>query len=327
MRKSSLIVFFLAIFVFLSLGFSFAEEGVSQPASKTTPEQNPLKEQLNPKQPNSKLTEAAKEPAFEVPDWVERTNVAIEAGTGMKPKYFMETIQPLFGTQEKETVLFNQTRISSQEQRTTYNLGFGARRILRDWLLLGVNTFYDYQDLHQHHRAGVGFEAINDKGLEARLNTYMRVSSQRLVSEDAGGQNFEKVANGFDWEVGTPLPYMPYLKIYGGGNWYSFERFHNKYGWNMRLEYTPIKYSRLDFIMVDDNKRNDISYRFEGAITLAFTSFHPRDIINDLFAAKEAFPKVNLEDKVLDRVVRDFDITTINYTKTWGGLTVEGGKT
>lgn len=154
----------------------------------------------------------------------------------------------------------------------------------------------------------------------------MRASQQRLVSEDAGGQNFEKVANGFDWEVGAPLPYMPYLKVYGGGNWYSFEKFHNKYGWNMRMEYIPVKYSRLAFIMVDDNKRNDISYLFEGAMTLAFTSFCLRDILKDLSSAKEAFPKVNLKDKTLDRVVRDFDITTINYTKTRGGLTVEGGR-
>lgn len=265
-------------------------------------------------------------PSYEIPEWLRRTNVAIKAGTDMKPKYFMETIQPLFGTQEKETVLFNQTRISAKNNRTIYNLGFGARRIFKESYLLGINTFYDYQNLHQHHRAGVGFEATTDRGLEGRINTYFGVSTKRLVQEDAGGQHFEKVANGFDWEFGGPLPYLSFLKLYGGGNWYSFERFRNKYGWQMRMEYNPIKYSRLTFIMLDDNKRGDISYRFEGAMTLAFTSFHPKDILKDIKASKEIFPKIDLRDKVLDRVVRDFDITVITSTKTSSGLVVEGGK-
>lgn len=279
-------------------------------------------------QATKKITpEKETEDSFEVPEWVRRTNFAIEAGTDIKPKYFMETIQPLFGTQEKETVLFNQTRISSRSGRTIYNSGFGLRRIFKESYLLGVNTFYDYQDLHQHHRAGLGLEAITDRGLEGRLNTYFGVSTKRLVREDAGGQHFEKVANGLDWEIGGPLPYLSFLKLYGGGYWYSFERFHNKYGWQMRMEYNPLKYSRLAFIMLNDNKRNSIAYRFEGAMTLAFTSFCPKDILKDIKASKEMFPKINLRDKVLDRVVRDFDITVITSTKDRGGFTVEGGKT
>lgn len=279
--------------------------------------------------PNSSLTTqdpAAAESALDVPDWIKRTNVAIEAGTDIKPAYFVETVQPLLGTQDKETVLFTQGRVSARDYRTTYNLGFGARRIFSDSLLLGVNTFYDYQDLHQHHRAGVGFEAITDRGLESRLNTYFKVSNMRLVEENAGGENFEEVANGLDWEIGGPLPYFNFLKVYGGGSWYSFERFANKYGWKMRAEYNPVKYSRVTFEMFDDNKTNNVDYRVEGAVTLAFTSFRPKDIIHDLKASREAFPKINLRDKVLDRVVRDFDITVIASTKTRAGLTVEGGK-
>ena len=95
----------------------------------------------------------------------------------------------------------------------------------------------------------------------------------------------------------------------------------------MRMEYNPIKYSRLTFIMLDDNKRNDISYRFEGALTLAFTSFALGDILKDIKTAREAFPKIDVRDKVLDRVVRDFDITVISSTKSKStGLTVEGGR-
>lgn len=262
-----------------------------------------------------------------VPDWIKRISIAAEVGTDTKPKYFLETIQPLFATQDKGNVLFTQARISGQDNRTIYNLGFGARRIFKDAYLLGANIFYDYQDLHQHHRAGVGLEAISDRGLEGRLNTYLKVSDIRQVEENAGGQNFEKVANGLDWEIGGPIPYLNILKFYGGGYWYSFERFRNKYGWKMRAEYNPVKYSRVVFEIRDDNKRDSTAYRLECAITLAFSSFHPRDILNDLKASKEAFPKINLKNKTLDRVVRDFDITVIETTKQRGGLVVEAGRT
>lgn len=265
---------------------------------------------------------------FEIPEWVKRTNFAIEAGSDLKPKYFLETIQPLLDTQYKDTVLFNQSRIAERDYRPIFNTGFGIRKIFKQAYLLGINTFYDYQDLHKHSRGGVGFEAITDRGLEARLNTYIRISNERVVKDDGVNEYLEKVANGFDWELGSPLPYMPYLKLYGGGYWYNFEHFRNKYGWKMRMEYTPIKYSRMTFELFDDTKRNKAGYRFEGAITLAFTSFSPRDIISDIKGSKIAYPKLDLQEKVLDRVVRDFDITVITSTKSKAtGITVEGGKT
>ena len=124
------------------------------------------------------------------------------------------------------------------------------------------------------------------------------------------------------------MPYLSRFKIYGGGNWYNFEHFNNKYGWQMRLEYEPIKYSRIDFILHHDNKTRSVDYRFEGAMTLAFSSFALRDIINDIKGSQTAYPKINLRDKVLDRVVRDFDITVIEPIKSKAtGLTVEGGRT
>ncbi len=270
-----------------------------------------------------------KEPAndfSEIPDWLKRTNFAITVATDEKPKYFLETIQPLLGSLDEESVFFNQSRISEKDSRPTYNLGFGLRKIFKEKYLLGINSFYDYQDLHKHSRTGVGFEAITDKGLESRINTYIGISRRHLVEEAVGIQNYEKVANGFDWEFGLPLPYMPYLKVYGGGYWYNFEHFKNKYGWKARMEFIPIKYSRINFEMFDDTKRSRIGYALEGAITLAFTSFSPKDILKDIKGEKIAFPKLNLKDKLLDRVVRDFDITVIKSTKQ-NGFTVEAGKT
>jgi hypothetical protein len=263
---------------------------------------------------------------YEVPEWVKRTNIGIQAGTDIQPTYFLESIQPLFCAKEDDRVLFNHLRISSTDYRTLYNIGLGIRKIFKNSYLLGTNIFYDYQDLHKHQRAGLGLEAMADNGLEARLNTYFKVSSIRMVNDAPGGQEFEEVANGLDWELGSRVPYLPFLRIYGGGEWYSFEKFHNKYGWKGRLEYNPIKNSRIVFEMSDDNKTGKPAYKFEGAVTLNFTSFALRDIKRDLKFSQNMFEKVNLQDHVLDRVVRDFDITVIKSTKTKGGLTVEAGK-
>jgi hypothetical protein len=274
----------------------------------------------SPKDPSDKKGNA--------PAWIKRTNIAIEAGSDQKPRYFLETIQPLLGTQEKDNVIFNQLRISGSDQRSTYNLGLGLRRIIAEKLLLGINNFYDYQDLNKHSRGGVGFEAITYRGFESRINTYIRISHKRQVGEDVANYYYEKVANGLDWEGGLPLPYIPYIKLYGGGYWYNFEHFKNKYGWKGRMEFSPFKYSRLNLEVFDDTKRTKTGYKVEGAFTLAFTSFALRDLKEDLRGVKEAYPKVNLREKALARVVRDFDITVIKSTKAKGtGLTVEAGKT
>lgn len=219
------------------------------------------------------------------------------------------------------------SRISERAERPMYNTGLGLRKILAEKYLLGINTFYDYQDLHKHHRGGVGFEAITDKGLEARINTYLRISRERLVQEDAFNKYYEKVANGLDYELGGPVPYSSFLKMYAGGYWYDFEHFKNKYGWKLRAEITPIRYSRLNLELFDDTKRDNPGYSVEGVLTFGFTSFSPSDIARDFRPTEEAYPKVDLHKKMLNRVVRDFDITVIKSTKSkMNGLTVEGGK-
>lgn len=312
-------IIFLALFCFATS--AFCDQGISsRPAQKSK-----LEKSLNISQEKAPLKEA---PQADAPDWLKRTNFAFEVDSNNRPKYFLETIQPLFGSQNKETVFFNQSRISEKSGRPTYNIGLGLRKIFPKIGLLGINTFYDYQDWHKHSRGGLGVDLVTDRGIEARVNSYLRISNERLIKEDSVNYYYEKVANGLDGELGLPLPYLPFLKIYGGGYWYNFEHFKNKYGWQGRLEFTPVKFSRLNLEVYDDTKTKNVNYRLEGAVTLAFTSFSLSDIIKDIKGSRqEAYPKVDLENKVLDRVVRDFDITVITTIKSKStGLTVEGGK-
>ncbi len=262
------------------------------------------------------------------PEWLQRTSFSVEAASDEKPKYFMETIQPLFGTQGADVVIFNQSRVSQKDGRPTYNTGFGVRKIFDSKYLLGLNAFYDYQELHQHSRGGIGAEYMNDAGIEARVNSYIRISNARLVNEDTFNWYYEKVANGFDWEVGAPIPGIPLIKVYGGGEWYDFEHFKNKYGWKLRAEAKPTKVTRINVEAFDNTKRDTVGCKIEGSISLAFTSFDPKDILKDVFSLRKgSTDKVNLYEKTLDRVVRNFDITVIKSTTSKAsGLTVEGGK-
>lgn len=46
----------------------------------------------------SEKTPTSKSENKGIPDWVKRTNIAIEIESDQKPKYFLETIQPILGS-------------------------------------------------------------------------------------------------------------------------------------------------------------------------------------------------------------------------------------
>ena len=262
----------------------------------------------------------------EIPEWLKRTSYAIELENDQKLKYYFETVQPLWESQDECEVLFNHSRISLKDGRPTYNLGLGLRKLVDEDLLLGGNIFYDYQDLHKHSRLGIGGEYIT-QDLEARLNTYWRIVNARIVSENDSEKIIEKVANGFDGEIGGPVPFFRILSVYGGGYWYHFDHFQNKYGWMARSELKPNDCTRLTLNLYNDTKRGGMSYSLEGAVNLKFTSFAWSDILADLGEMKKTYAKADLKDKMLDRVVRDFDITVVRFKEDkTTGLTVEAGR-
>lgn len=261
-----------------------------------------------------------------IPEWLKRTSYAIELENDEKLKYYFETVQPLWESGDECKVLFNHSRISLKDDRPTYNFGLGLRELFNEKLLLGGNIFYDYQDLHKHSRLGIGGEYIT-QGLEARLNTYWRIVNARIVSENDSEKTIEKVANGFDGEIGGPVPFFRILSVYGGGYWYHFDHFQNKYGWMARSELKPNNCTRLTLNLYNDTKRGGMSYSLEGAVNLKFTSFAWSDILADLGEMNKTYAKADLKEKMLDRVVRDFDITvvTTKENKTTG-LTIEAGR-
>lgn len=114
------------------------------------------------------------------PEWLKRVDLSIQHGSE-KPRYYIETVQPLYQSRDQTYTFFVQPRISSTDEDWTANLGLGYRQLFLDQQLLGgINTFYDYADNHNHYRLGVGLELLS-RYLELRTNGYFPLSYPRRI--------------------------------------------------------------------------------------------------------------------------------------------------
>lgn len=260
-----------------------------------------------------------------IPDWLKRINYGIIIETDLKPRIYLETVQPLYQTVDKIHTFFTHDRISIQDERGTYSVGFGYRRLMfNDNLLAGINNFFDFQDLHKHYRTGLGLEAIT-KYLEFRTNSYFALSPKRLVEEDSVSKTYEKAVSGGDVELGGPLPYLPWFKFFGSYYRYDYRKFKDKRGWKLRGELKPLKFITLNLETYDDNKGKQ-AYRMDARFNLSFDSFTLKSILSAFGLNKEPFPEVDLKERTLDRVERNFNIEVEKYREAGGAVLEVGGR-
>ncbi len=191
-----------------------------------------------------------------------------------------------------------------------------------DWLL-GVNVFGDYQELHQHARMGLGFEALGQV-FEARLNGYFGVTPKRIIEDTDISTTYERVANGADLEFGAPLPYLPWLKIYGSTFWYDYKKSSDRLGWKTRLEAKLSKAVTLEFYTWDDNKG---AQEYGGRVRFNIAFDKLSDFKDAFKLSDEPFPKKDLTKQALIPVERNYDIVVERWTtnKT-SNVTVEIGR-
>ena len=127
-------------------------------------------------------------------------------------------VVPLSDPKDIKNTFFMQDSVYHNDNRTTVNLGLGYRRLEMDnKLLLGVNAFYDHEFPYDHGRTSIGLEARTTMG-EVNFNQYFATTGWKT----AKGTNQEHALGGTDLEVGLPLPYMNWAKLYGRGFiWYG----------------------------------------------------------------------------------------------------------
>jgi adhesin/invasin len=145
-------------------------------------------------------------------------------------------VAPLSDPSDVKNTFFTQDSVYHKDDRTTVNLGLGYRRLEMDnKLLLGVNGFYDYEFPYGNRRTSIGIEARTTVG-EVNFNQYWGASGWM----NAANGLQEKSLGGTDIEIGVPLPYMNWAKVYGRGFiWYGIEGASDLKGTDVSLRAAP----------------------------------------------------------------------------------------
>jgi hypothetical protein len=200
------------------------------------------------------------------PDWLKRTSFKLQVEKNYKPTYELETIQPIYQINDND-MFFWQLHTSYVDTINTYNLGVGYRNIVNDKVMLGINSFYDYQDKYDLQRYSIGVEAIGNS-LEFRANRYLAISNRKEVETNV----FEKVLNGYDAEVGGLIPKTK-LKIFASyTRWEADKAQHDLIQRAVRMEYPINKSILFDLKYTSDYRKRDNldKNRLSATITVNF---------------------------------------------------------
>lgn len=256
-----------------------------------------------------------------MPDWMEHWEFGLNVEEDDGPDYFADLLFPLYRHPDDARVLFIEPRVRYADGEYLFNQGIGVRQLLRDrsWLL-GANMFYDYASQYSHYRVGWGLEALSSYA-EARSNFYLALSQQRLVSEEGSTSIIEEAVDGFDFELGAPVPYYSRLKVFGGFNWWNFEKFNNRYGWTLRTEYTPFPFIVIDGLLSNDTKSN-VDWGMTVAFRIPFGGHDPRQAPSPLRLDETVFPESDAGEHLFRLVERHHEIVVERRAET-GGVSVE----
>ncbi len=188
----------------------------------------------------------------DAPGWLKRTEVEFDITHNSKPEFSLLTVQPLFQSEDYLNTLLTQGRVAygRDGDRKTFNIGFGFRRLVfGEGLMLGANTFFDYEAPFGHRRVGTGGE-IRSGPLELNANYYNAIS--RKVRVDDGF--FERALDGYDLELGAQVPYLPWARVFGKYfYWNTVEVAKNIRGQRIGLRLRPLPFIEAEVGYTDDN--------------------------------------------------------------------------
>ena len=225
---------------------------------------------------------------------LDNTEVTITSQERNKPKFEILTVQPL-AEQENNITFFQGSAIRSDGDRETVNLGLGHRIFLNDDLtMLGINGFYDHELDYDHKRTSIGAE-LRTSAYEFNTNSYFAGSNSRTGKNNIA----EESLDGFDFEVGGHLPYIPNWKVFTkhfdfevpGGN--DFEGLEYSTEINVPGKGLKLVAGHKDYDNHNDNWFFQISFNL-GTVNS-----------NSKFVRDTAYNLTSMKDKKLDKVRRE----------------------
>ena len=242
---------------------------------------------------------------------------SLNSGLTDKVRGGVLVVRPLSDPSNITNTIFTQGSLYfSDEGRKTLNLGLGDRFLTLDnKLLLGANIFYDHEFPYDHGRTSLGLEAKSSVG-EINYNKYFRNTSWKKGKGDV----LEKALDGQDFEIGAPLPYLPWAKIYSRKFYYEAgDGIDDLKGDDLKLS-AELPYG----ISVEIGKR---SYSSDGQedeefVNITWSTSVGRNKDASLFelVSDEAYQLTSVEDKRYDKVRRE----NLIVKQRSGELSIEG---
>jgi len=230
------------------------------------------------------------------PDWLKRTSFGLSLEKDYSPAWSFETVQPLVQPND-DGMAFVQIASQRRNGLNTYNAGIGYRHVVKDIVLLGINSFYDYQAITQHKRYGVGAELFTHK-LEARVNRYRKISDTKEVQAGV----YETVLNGYDAEIGGVVPMTTNLKAFASYSAWDVKDDKDLRQASLRVVY-PLTDNTIFTVAGTHDYNNQVGItqdRLMGSFNIALGSRSN--------SAKNAWVSEDLRNRLLVPVKRSMDI-------------------
>lgn len=226
--------------------------------------------------------------------------LSLGLGDPSKPTAGLLIVAPLSDPKDVKNTFFTQGSVYHFDNRTTVNLGLGYRRL--EWdnkLLLGVNGFYDHEFPYDHGRTSVGLEARTTVG-EVNFNQYWGVTGWRATKNSLE----ERALGGTDLEIGVPLPYMNWAKVYARGFiWDAVDGEKNIKGNDMSLRaQVPI----LPGLAIEAGHRTYVNLKDEDFLRITYNvmDFNSKKPTQPFFS-ETAYNLSSMEDRRYEKVRRE----------------------
>ena len=178
-------------------------------------------------------------------------DLSVQLREHLKPSVAIESVIKLF--EKSDSVVFNQTNLTTHDGSATVNLGVGVRKLFYDEkLMIGSNIFLDQQYFGEGHlRSGFGLEAITSV-FDLRGNYYNAISGFKNTDEGT-----EKALDGRDLQFDFHLEDKFNTNIFA--NFFKWEDPNSTYedkgtkvGANAKFGYLFLEGGYLD-----DNRNSD----------------------------------------------------------------------
>ena len=298
--RNSILLLFMMLFAQPSISADIKQMATNKVQNKITATKSNL---------TNKATTFVKDA---IQEYVPNTEISITGTEDAKPQWEIITVQPIIDLGDDLT-FFQGSLLRWNGDRDTINLGLGQRKFFDDKAIMaGLNAFYDHEFSVDHSRLGFGAEVITSVG-EARTNRYYANSNSRINKNKDSNQ--ETVMDGYDYEVGTHIPYIPTWKVFAKYFWWDVPgTIVDNEGYTYTTEFTtPYGFIVSAGLTKYDNSKDDAPF--------IKISWNTSGVNNDQKILKDiAYDLKSVEDKKLTKVRRENRILNNRFRVGFGGF-------